>query len=68
MSGTNHRGFDWNEIAQVLHMTRAVAQATFWREIKRLRPKRVETASTALVVGEERDSEPLKLRKRRASG
>jgi|CZKY01.1.fsa_nt_gi hypothetical protein len=32
MFGTHRRGFDWKEIAEVLHITRAVARATFWRE------------------------------------
>jgi hypothetical protein len=67
MTGTDRRGFDWNEIAEALHMTRAVAQATFWREIKRLRLKEVKAPSPTLVVEEKRDSESLEIRKRRAS-
>ena len=38
-------GFDWKEVAEVLRVTRAVARATFWREIKRSRPKKVEAQS-----------------------
>ena len=42
MFGAHHRGFDWKEIAEVLHITRAMARATFWQEIKRSRSKSVE--------------------------
>jgi DNA-directed RNA polymerase specialized sigma24 family protein len=37
MFGLRSRGFDWNEIANVLHMTETAARKAFWREIKRVR-------------------------------
>jgi hypothetical protein len=50
MFGAHHRGFAWKEIAKALHMTRAVARATFWREIKRSRSKSVEAQPPAIVI------------------
>jgi len=67
MFGAHRRGFDWKEIAKVLHLTRAVARATFWREIKRSRPKSVEAQPPASVTQDESDSDALKLGKPRAS-
>jgi hypothetical protein len=67
MFGTYHRGFDWKEIAEVLHITRAVARATFWREINRSRSKSVEAQPPATVIQGESDSDTLKLGKPRAS-
>ena len=32
-------GFDWKEIADVLHMTDVAARAAFWREVKRAKSK-----------------------------
>ena len=60
MFGAHRRGFDWKEIAKVLHVTRAVARATFWREIKRSRSKRVEAQPPATVIQDESDSDTLK--------
>jgi hypothetical protein len=34
-------GFDWKEIADVLHMTDVAARAAFWREVKRAKSKAV---------------------------
>jgi len=67
MFGTNRRGFDWKEIAEVLHLTRAVARATFWREINRSRSKSVEAQPPAIVPQDKRHSGNLKLGKPRAS-
>ena len=67
MFGAHRRGFDWKEIAKVLHMTRAVARATFWREIKRSRSKSVAAQPPATVIQDESDSDNQKLRKPRAS-
>jgi len=53
--------------AEVLHITRAVARATFWREIKRSRSKSVEAQPPAIVIQGESDSDTLKLGKPRAS-
>jgi hypothetical protein len=35
MLGLRTRGFDWKEIAEVLHITQTAARAVFWREVKR---------------------------------
>lgn len=63
MFGAHRRGFDWKEIAEVLHMTRAVARAPFWREIKRPRSKKVEARPPATVGQEGRDPDTLKVAK-----
>ncbi len=63
MFGAHHRGFAWKEIAKVLHMTRAVARATFWREIKRSRSKSVEAQPPAIVIQDESDPDARKLGK-----
>jgi hypothetical protein len=60
MFGAHRRGFDWKEIAEVLHMTRAVARAPFWREIKRSRAKKVAARPPATVGQEARDPDTLK--------
>ena len=57
MYGADRRGFDWKEIAKVLHITRAVARAAFWREIKRSRSKKVEAQSRVIVIQEEHGPE-----------
>lgn len=57
MFGAHHRGFAWKEIAKVLHMTRAVARATFWREITRSRSKSVAAQPPANVIRDESDSD-----------
>jgi len=67
MFGAHRRGFDWKEIANVLHVTRAMARATFWREIKRSRSKSVEAQPPATVIQDESDSDTPNLRKPRAS-
>ena len=60
MFGAHRRGFNWKEIAKVLHVDRAVARATFSREIKRSRSKRVAAKPAATVIQDERDSDTLK--------
>ncbi len=67
MFGAHRRGFNWKEIAKVLHVTRAVARATFWRELKRSRSKSVEAQPSAIVIQDESDSDTPKLRKPRAA-
>jgi len=66
MFGAHRRRFEWKEIAEVLHMTRAVARATFWREIKRSRSKS-EAQPPAIVPQDKGHSGNLKLGKPRAS-
>jgi len=39
MLGLRSRGFDWNEIANVLHMSETAARTAFWREIRRAKSK-----------------------------
>jgi hypothetical protein len=39
MLGLRMRGFDWKEIAGVLHMTDTAARTAFWREVRRARLK-----------------------------
>jgi hypothetical protein len=39
MVGLRMRGFDWKEIAAVLHMTDTAARTAFWREVRRARLK-----------------------------
>ena len=67
MFGAHYRGFAWKEIAKALHMTRAVARAPFWREIKRSRSKSVESQPSAIVIQDESGSDTPKLRKPRPS-
>jgi hypothetical protein len=67
MSDPRRRGFAWKEVAEVLHMTRAVAQASFWREIKRSRSKKRESTPPAIDIQGKSDSDTLKHRKPRAS-
>jgi len=67
MSDARRRGFAWKEVAEALHMTRAVARATFWREIKRSRSKKRESPPPAIDIQEESDSDILKYRKPRES-
>jgi hypothetical protein len=50
MSGAHHRGFAWKEVAEVLHITRAAARVTFWREIKSSRSKKGESPPPAIVI------------------
>jgi hypothetical protein len=67
MFDAHRRGFDWKEIAKVLHVTRAVGRATFWREIKRSRSKGGASQPLASDIQGDTDSDALKLRKPRAS-
>ena len=67
MLGPHSRGFDWKEIAEALHITRAAARATFWREIKRSRSKSVKAQPPATVIHDENDSDQAKHGKPRAS-
>jgi hypothetical protein len=60
MSDADGRGLDWKECADVLDMTRAVARATFWREIKPSRSKKGESPPPAIVIQRETDSDTLK--------
>ena len=39
MLGLRAKGFDWKEIAGVLHMTDTAARTAFWREVRRAQLK-----------------------------
>jgi len=67
MYGARRRGIAWKEIAKVLHLTRPVPRATFWREIKRPKAKSVAAQPSEIDILDERDSDALKLGKPRAS-
>jgi hypothetical protein len=67
MFGARRRGFAWKEVAEVLHMTRAVARITFWSEIRRARSKKDEVPPPANVIQGESDSDTLKSGKPGAS-
>jgi hypothetical protein len=53
MSGTDRKGFDWKEIAEVLRITRVVDGLAFWREIKKSGSKR-KAPSPAIATQEKR--------------
>jgi len=40
MDSADRRGFDWKEIAEVLHLTRAMDRSIFWSKIKKLGQKK----------------------------
>jgi hypothetical protein len=64
MSGADRRGFDWKEIAEVLHFSGVSARVTFWREVQRLRAKPVDSQPRAIIHQQESDSVRVKLDKR----
>jgi hypothetical protein len=64
MFDARRRGFAWKEVAEVLHMTRGTAGATFWRGIKRSRSKKGASAPPAIVIQGESDSTPLSVASR----
>ena len=67
MLGAHRRGFDWKEVAKVLHMSRATVRATFSQEIKRARSKDAQAPQSARVIQEQSDSGAQKIRKPRVS-
>lgn len=64
MFGARRRGFDWKEVAKALHVTRALANTTFWREIKRLNSKKAESQPPASLSDKERDPDTKKIANR----
>ena len=60
MSGADRRGFDWKEIAEVLHISGVSARVTFWREVQRLRAKTVDNQPRAIIRQQESDSVNVK--------
>jgi len=67
MLGARSRGFDWREVAKALRITRGVAGATFWREIKRPRSKGIDVQPPATGSQNETNLDTLKPGKPRAS-
>lgn len=67
MSGTHRRGFTWKAVAEVLRMTRPVARAAIWNELRRSRTKKDKAQPSAIVIQEER-SDNEKADKPRESG
>ena len=61
------RAFHWREVAAALHMTRSVARAAFWREIKRPRSKSAKAQSAVIVTSVAPDSDDVKRGKPTAS-
>jgi hypothetical protein len=58
-------GFDWKEIADVLHMTDIAARAAFWREVKRARSKAAGTGrqkNRQTTAGREEEVEATRVR------
>lgn len=67
MFGKHRRGFDWKEIAEVLHMTRGRSPVVFWREIKRSRLTKIGALPSAIDTQEQREPDSPKLPKPGAS-
>jgi hypothetical protein len=61
MSGANHRGFDWKEIAEVLHIAGVSSRLTFLREIRGLMVHKEESDSDSVKPGELPDKRGEKL-------
>jgi hypothetical protein len=56
MSGSDRKGFDWKEIADVLHIAGVSSQVTFWQEVQCLRAKNVDLAPLAIDHDKASDS------------
>lgn len=60
MSGADRRGFDWKEIAGVLHVAGVSARVTFGREVQRLSAKNVDRQPRTILQKEGSDSDNMK--------
>jgi len=60
MSGADRRGFDWKEIAGVLHISGVSSCVTFWREVQRLTAKNVDGEPRTIPHKEGSDSDSVK--------
>lgn len=60
MSGADRRGFDWKEIAGVLHMAGASSRVTFWREVQRLNARNIDSQTRTILHKEGSDSDNVK--------
>jgi hypothetical protein len=63
MSRVDRRGFDWKEIAGVLHISGVSPRVIFWREVQRLRDKTLDSQPRAMIHQQESDSVRVKLDK-----
>jgi hypothetical protein len=63
MAGADRRGFDWKEIAEVLHISGVSARMIFWREVQRLRAKPVDSQPRVIIRQQESGSVRVKLDK-----
>jgi hypothetical protein len=63
MSRVDHRGFDWKEIAEVLHISGVSARVIFWREVQCLRSETADRQPRATIHQQESDSVRVKLDK-----
>jgi hypothetical protein len=60
MSGADSRGFDWKEIAGVLHIAGVSSRVTFWRAVQRLSTENVDRERPTIVQKEGADSHNVK--------
>jgi hypothetical protein len=63
MSGADRGGFEWKQIAEVLHLSEVSARRTFSEEIQRLLAEAVDRQPRAIVHRQESDSIGAKLDK-----
>ena len=59
MSGADRRGFDWKEIAGVLHIAGVSSRVAFWREVQRLSIKNIDRQPRT-IQNERTDSDSVK--------
>jgi hypothetical protein len=60
MSGADSRGFDWKEIAGVLHIAGVSSRVTFWREVQRLGARNVDREPRTILHNAGSDSDSVK--------
>lgn len=60
MSGADRRGFDWKEIAGVLHIAGVLAREAFGREVQRLGARSVDRQPRTTLQKKESDSDNVK--------
>jgi hypothetical protein len=60
MSGADGRGFDWKEIAGVLHIAGVSSGVTFEREVQSLGAKNIDRQPHTIVQTEGSDSDNVK--------
>lgn len=60
MSGADRRGFDWKEIAGVLHIAGVLAREAFGREVQRLGARSVDRQPCTTLQKKGSDSDNVK--------